>query len=384
MNPTLYFGKLFKKPLYRFFLFLFGVFTMPFVYIRYRKNKTKDLFAEEMEQRKKRGREDGTYDRILAESRDQLRRKAVFFDRKIREQELEADAKRIAERKFEAACRRDLDVETRRSLKPTTFVSAYGELMENRAFRFFSYVVSFPMYLLMLIYSNPYVKFIFERIIMMVFVVFGVTFLVFTILYLSPLDAARNILGPEATADQVAAFKQVYGLDQPYIVQLFRTFTNLFTFNLGKSFMGNEDVFTAIARKFPVTLNLSFVSLFVAVVLAIPAGIISAIKPYSLFDYVFMLVALIGLSMPNFWVGLILILNFSITRQWLPATFVVDNPLSLIMPAIVLGSSLAATVARMTRSSMLEVKNMDYIMTARAKGLNEGRVVMKHILGNAM
>jgi peptide/nickel transport system permease protein len=122
----------------------------------------------------------------------------------------------------------------------------------------------------------------------------------------------------------------------------------------------------------------------VGIVLAIPAGIISATRPYSAYDFIFMLVALIGLSLPNFWFGLVLILNFSIEMKLLPATFTVGNWLSFIMPAIVLGTDLAATIARMTRSSMLEVIKQDYILTARAKGLSEKKVIIKHALGNAM
>ena len=107
-------------------------------------------------------------------------------------------------------------------------------------------------------------------------------------------------------------------------------------------------------------------------------------RQYSGFDYVFMLLALLGLSIPNFWLGLILILNFSINLGWLPATYSPTNWLTLIMPAIVLGTSLAASVARMTRSSMLEVISADYIVTARAKGLSKKTVILKHALGNAM
>jgi peptide/nickel transport system permease protein len=124
--------------------------------------------------------------------------------------------------------------------------------------------------------------------------------------------------------------------------------------------------------------------MFVSLGIALPAGIISAIKQYSSFDYIAMFIALLGLSIPNFWLGLMLILYFAINLKVLPATFQVGNWLTLIMPAIVLGTGMSASVARMTRSSMLEVKNADYILTARAKGLPENKVVMKHILGNAL
>lgn len=124
--------------------------------------------------------------------------------------------------------------------------------------------------------------------------------------------------------------------------------------------------------------------MLLALVIALPIGIISAIKPNSLFDYTFMFIALIGLSIPNFWQGLIFILNFSIKLQWLPATFNPQNWLSIIMPTIVLGTGLTAAVARMTRSSTLEVIHEDYVMTARAKGLSERQVLLKHAVRNAL
>lgn len=240
------------------------------------------------------------------------------------------------------------------------------------------------LYMLIYIFSQPYAKFIFERMLMMIFVIFGVTWLVFTILYLSPMDPAKNILGVTATPEQVAQFNKIYGLDKPYIIQLLNTFKNLLSFNLGKSYVGNEVVMTAIANKFPITLILAFGSLVIALLIAIPAGIISAIKQYSSFDYIFMIIALIGLSIPNFWLGLVMILTFSIRLHWVPATYVVGNWTTMIMPWIVIGTSLSATVARMTRSSILEVKNMEYVMTAKAKGISERRLIFRHILSNAM
>ena len=210
---------------------------------------------------------------------------------------------------------------------------------------------------------------------MMIFVVFGVVFLVFTILHMSPMDPAVNILGQTATEEQIIEFNRMYGLDKPYLVQLVEVFKNILTFDLGNSYQGNEVVFDAIMRRFPITLELTMASLIVAVAIAIPAGIISAVKQYSSYDYIFMLLALLGLSIPNFWLGLILILNWSINMEWLPATYSPDNWKTLIMPAIVLGTALAASVARMTRSSMLEVINADYIVTARAKGLSKMKVI---------
>lgn len=131
-------------------------------------------------------------------------------------------------------------------------------------------------------------------------------------------------------------------------------------------------------------MTLAVISLLLALIIALPIGIISAIKPNSWFDYTFMFIALIGLSIPNFWQGLIFILNFSIKLQWLPATFNPQSWLSIIMPTIVLGTGLTAAVARMTRSSTLEVIHEDYVMTARAKGLSERQVMLKHAVRNAL
>lgn len=240
------------------------------------------------------------------------------------------------------------------------------------------------MYALIFLYTHPYLKYVFERLVMSLFVIMGVSILVFTILYLSPMNPAANILGETATEEQIAQFNKIYGLDQSYFVQLWNTIKGIASFDLGKSFSGNEQVTATIARKFPITLVLTVISLMLAILIAIPVGIISAVKRNSLWDYTFMFIALIGLSIPNFWQGLIFILNFSIKLHWLPATFNPQNALSFIMPTVVLGTGLTAAVARMTRSSTLEVIHEDYILTAKAKGLSKRQVLLKHALRNAM
>ncbi len=192
------------------------------------------------------------------------------------------------------------------------------------------------------------------------------------------------MLGETATAQQIEDFNRVYGLDQPYFIQLLNNFKNLATFNLGNSYSGNEDVMAAILRKFPVTLEMSVYAFIIAVAISIPIGILTAVKPNTAFDYIFMFIALVGLSLPAFWFGMIMILTFSINSHILPASYVEGNKLSLLMPAIVSGTHLAASLARNTRSALLEVLGQDYIVTARAKGLSNIRVIVKHALGNAM
>jgi peptide/nickel transport system permease protein len=219
---------------------------------------------------------------------------------------------------------------------------------------------------------------------MSIFVIVGVVILVFSILYISPFDPAANLLGESATQEQIASFNKLHGLDQSYLSQLWNAVLGIATFNLGSSFTGNEDVVATIANRFPVTFNLTIFALMMAIIIAIPVGIISATRPKSFLDYSLMFVALIGLSIPNFWQGLIFILGFSINLKWLPSSYVPSNWLSMIMPVVVLGTALTASIARMTRSSMLEVVSEDYIITAKAKGLSKRYILWKHVFGNAM
>ena len=380
--------RIFKKPLYRVFLFLLGLPTFLVSFIVYcarkssyaKTDKTSEIRARILAELEKSGEKQALYN----ETRMFLENKRAFFKKesgdfeKNVQREFEKELNKLVERRLQE------DEEYKKNYRPITLLDVMKDLLQNNAFLVFSIITSLPMYLLLLIYSNPYAKYIFERLVMMIFVLFGVVFLVFTILYMSPMDPAVNILGQTATQEQIVEFNRVYGLDQPYIVRLFEAFKGLVTLDMGRSYAGNEVVMEAISRKFPVTLQVTFASLAVALILAIPSGIISAVKPYSTFDYVFMLIALLGLSIPNFWLGLVLILNFSINLHWLPATYSATDWTTLIMPAIVLGTALSASVARMTRSSMLEVINQDYITTAKAKGLSSKRVILKHALGNAM
>ncbi|MEG0773236.1 ABC transporter permease [Clostridium sp.] len=379
------FEKMFKRSLYRILLTILGFPVLIVVGIKYLMDKKDYSYAEFEKNIENQFYQDGKKKVLKEEIQNQLNNKLKFFNKTLSDDEFNKEVDKIFQRRIKELLSFEIDKAFKnKEIKKVTFTQSFKGMLEKKAFYYFVVIIGFPMLLLMGIYNNPYFKYIFERLVMMIFVIFGVTFLVFTIMYLSPLDPAVNILGQGATAEQIADFNRIYGLDKPYFVQLLETFKNLFTFDLGKSFSGNEEVIASIARKFPVTLNLTFISLVVGIVLAIPAGIISATRPYSAYDFIFMLVALIGLSLPNFWFGLVLILNFSIEMKLLPATFTVGNWLSFIMPAIVLGTDLAATIARMTRSSMLEVVKQDYILTARAKGLSEKKVIIKHALGNAM
>lgn len=245
-------------------------------------------------------------------------------------------------------------------------------------------IFAFPLFIVLSFYLNPIIRYIFERIIMTFIVMVGVVIVVFTILYLSPMDAAYSILGPDATKDQIHQFNEIHHLNSPYLIQLWEAIKGVFTFNLGTTYKGNEIVTHAVGARIPITLIIAFIALLIAILIAIPIGIISALKRNSWLDVTLMIIALIGLSIPNFWQGLLFILAFSLKLDILPPSYIPDQPISLILPVLVIGTAMAASITRMTRSSVLEVMRNDYIMTAYAKGLSTTQVVIRHILKNAI
>ncbi|GGA09757.1 membrane protein [Paenibacillus marchantiophytorum] len=379
------FYKMLLHPTYRFLLLLAGAPVHLIIYLVYLRRKKLSMHKAALDKIEREWTSAGYRDLLFAEAKEQLERKHQFFNQIIDPEKLAREANRITESKFREALRTQLaDEQNKNGQSLISYSGTFTELLQNPVFLAVSIVLGLLMYALMFIYSNAYLKYIIERLVMTVFVIFGVAFLVFTILYLSPMNPAANIIGETGTPEQISAFNKLYGLDQPYLVQLWHTFRGILTFDLGKSFAGSEDVTTSIAAKFPVTLTLTVISTIIAVLIALPIGLISATRSNSFFDYTFMLLALIGLSIPNFWQGLILILNFSIKLHWLPATYNPQNALTMIMPIIVLGTGLTAAVARMTRSSTLEVIHEDYITTARAKGLTRSQVLWKHAVGNAL
>ncbi len=226
-------------------------------------------------------------------------------------------------------------------------------------------------------------KYIVKRLIMLIPVLIGVTFLVYFILSMAPGDTATMSAGEGAEAETIEAIRKEYGLDQPVIVQYGKYMWNLLRGDMGRSYLTRRDVFTTIAGAFPNTAKLAFWSILVAVAIALPIGIISATRQYSMVDNVGMVAALLGVATPNFWLGLMLIILFSLKLGWLPSGGM-NGWQSYIMPAITLGTGDAALITRMTRSSMLEVVRQDYIRTARAKGVPEKAVIRKHALKNAL
>jgi len=222
---------------------------------------------------------------------------------------------------------------------------------------------------------------------MLIPVMLGVSFIVFSMLHLAPGDPAVTIAGEHATLEQIEAIRESMGLNDPFLVQYGRWLGNAVIHqDLGVS-RANHSVVDELMSRFPATLQLAGAAVLVSVVIGLPIGIISATKQYSIFDNVSMLFALLGVSMPNFWQGMLLMLLFALNLGWLPFGGLpggADNFVYLILPAITLGTSSAAVVARMTRSSMLEVIRQDYIKTARAKGQTERIITTRHALKNAL
>lgn len=226
-------------------------------------------------------------------------------------------------------------------------------------------------------------KYIFRRLFMLLPVLIGVTFIVFSIMYMTPGDPAQMMLGESAPEEAVHQLREDMGLNDPFIVQYGRFLKNAAMGKFGRSYSTGREVFVEIFNRFPATLKLTSVGVLIAVLIGIPVGIISATKQYSLTDSLSMIGALLGVSMPNFWLGLMLILLFSVTWGILPSGGYGDWK-SFILPAITLGTGSAAIITRMTRSSMLEVIRQDFIRTARAKGVAEKKVINKHALKNAL
>ncbi len=255
------------------------------------------------------------------------------------------------------------------------------------------------------------ITFIGRRLLQLIPVLFGVSLVVFFMVRAIPGDPAQILLGQTATPEAVAEIRTRLGLDKPVIVQYLLFLRDAATGDLGNSIVEGKPVTTTLLDKFPATLELALAALFFAVVVGVPVGVISAVRQYSLIDRAASVVALTGVSMPIFWLGMIFVVIFTVNLGLLPFPGRVGNDVSftsytgiytldtlitlnfpafwdvlkhLIMPAVALGTIPMAVITRMTRSSMLEVMNEDYVRTARAKGVVPWRVVFRHALRNAM
>ncbi len=220
-----------------------------------------------------------------------------------------------------------------------------------------------------------------RRLAQAVLVLLGVSFVVFFILYLTG-DPALVLLPPDATAEDIRNFRQAMGFNDPFIVQYGRFLGGALRGNFGQSVRHGEPAFPLVLERLPATFQLSGAALLVALLLAIPAGVVSAVRRNSAVDYVATVVALLGQSMPTFWLGIMLILIFSVQFNVLPSSGR-GGLEHLVLPAVTLGLFTTARITRLTRSGMLEVLNQDYIRTAQAKGVSVRPIVWKHAFKNA-
>lgn len=214
-------------------------------------------------------------------------------------------------------------------------------------------------------------------------VVLGVAVLVFLLIHLIPGDPVDVMLGESAQPADRAALRHALGLDQPVLTQLLHYLQGVFTLNLGQSLHSQQPITALLAERIPATVELAVVALGVTLLLAVPLGLVAAAHRDTLWDQGAMTFSLLGVSIPNFWMGPLLILVFALWLGWFPVSGR-EGPGAVVLPALTLGTSLAAILARMIRSSVLEVLGEDYIRTAYAKGLSRRRVLLRHALPNAL
>jgi len=226
-------------------------------------------------------------------------------------------------------------------------------------------------------------SYVLRRLLHSVFVLFGVSAIVFLLLRLIPGDPVRLLLPPEATEQMVQETRREMGFDRPMYAQYVVYLGQLVRGDLGTSIRFQRPVLDLVLERFPATLELTLVSMVVATLVAIPLGIIAAVKRYSRWDAGVMLGSLLGQSVPTFWMGIVLILVFAVQLRVLP-TSGRGSWQQLVLPSITLGAYMMALIARLTRSGMLEVLREDYVRTARAKGLPEREVLIRHAFRNAM
>lgn len=228
------------------------------------------------------------------------------------------------------------------------------------------------------------IKYVVKRILAMIPVILALTFIVFTIMHLTPGDPTAVILGNEYTVEASNALKAELGLDKPFIVQYFNYIVGLVQGDFGMSYITRAPVSEQLFARFPNTFKIVIAAMLFCVVLGIPIGIYSATKPNSFFSNITMILGLLGVSLPIFWLGLLLILLFSVNLEWLPSSGMDDGLKSVILPAVTVGLNYMANIMRTTRSSMLEAVRQDYVRTARAKGATERSVIYNHALPNAL
>lgn len=226
-------------------------------------------------------------------------------------------------------------------------------------------------------------KYIAKRIVLMIPVLIVMTLIVFSIFYFGPGDPVSRIAGPNVTPEVYESIRQKYGLDQPFIVQYFRFLKSVVEGDLGVSILQERPVIEMIRERLPVTLKIGLLGFLITFVVAIPIGVIAAVKKNTIVDYISMSGILLGMAVPTFWFGMLLLYVFGYKLRWFPISGY-ESIRHLILPSFAIGFTNAAATARMVRSNMLEVLKQDYVRTARSKGLLEKIIVYKHALKNAL
>jgi peptide/nickel transport system permease protein len=232
--------------------------------------------------------------------------------------------------------------------------------------------------------------FLIRRVLQMLLALLGVSIVVFALIHLVPGDPVRVALGTRFDPELYDALRERAGLDRPLVEQYFTWLGNALTGDLGVSFRNGQPVTTLILERLPATITLALAALFIALMVALPAGIISAVRSGSALDYTVSAASQVGISTPDFWAGVMYILLFSLTLGWLPSSGyaplsdgIVEWLRHLILPAMTIGLISGSIITRFVRSAVLEAMNQDYVLTARAKGLTEWKIVRRHVLPNA-
>lgn len=228
------------------------------------------------------------------------------------------------------------------------------------------------------------IKYIIQRLLAMIPVILALTFVVFSIMYMTPGEPTAIILGNEYSEEASAALKAELGLDRPFLVQYFDYIVKLVQGDFGISYITRAPVGEQLFTRFPNTFKVVIAAMIFCVGIGVPIGIYSATKPNSIFSNISMTIGLLGVSLPIFWLGLLLILFFSVYLGWLPSSGLDDGFKSLILPSVTLGANYMANIMRTTRSSMLESVRQDYMRTAKAKGVSERSAIYNHALPNAL
>ncbi len=227
------------------------------------------------------------------------------------------------------------------------------------------------------------IRYFLRRVLLLIPVLLGVSIVIFSIVHLAPGDPAEVMLGPSATQEDIANLREQLGLNRPLYVQYGAFLGNALRGDLGRSMRSNAPVVEEIMERFPATLTLAVLGMAFAIGIGLPLGLMAALRQNTWVDALCSFIALAGFSIPNFWIALMLMLLLSIYIPILPSSGM-DSWKNLIMPTIVLGVQTMAVIARMTRSSMLEVIRQDYVRTAKAKGISDRLVLTRHILSNVM